>query len=102
MALAGDLRYALRQLRQHPGFTAVALVTLGLCIKRQYGAIYSVLDAVLLRPLPYPEPERLGLIVTCANLLQQDDGDTMDSQTGSLFEAVRNAAPGLDAAGSCA
>lgn len=95
MALAQDIRYALRQLRNHPGLTITVLTTLGLCIGANT-AIYSVLDAVLLRPLPYPDPDRLALVITADPRLE--DGDPMDSQTGSLFEAVRKATPGLDAA----
>jgi predicted permease len=53
-----DLRYALRTLRSNPGFTAVAAITLALGLGATT-AIYTVVDRVLLRPLPYPQAERL-------------------------------------------
>jgi putative ABC transport system permease protein len=53
-----DVRYALRTLGRGPGFTAVALLTMCLGIGSST-AIFSVVHAVALRPLPYPEPERL-------------------------------------------
>src|SRR5262249_16971475 len=95
MALWNELRFATRQLRKTPGFTLTVLVTLALC-GGVNTAIFSVLDAVLFRPAPFPEPDRLALLVTAQHGRTGEDINT--SQKGALFEAGRDHSGMLDCA----
>jgi predicted permease len=90
-----DLRYALRMLRRAPSFSAIVILTLALCIGANT-AIFSVIDATLLRPMPYPEPDRLAGVVTHFRY-HGEEGDQR-GQTGTTWELVRDQAVDLDAA----
>ena len=56
-----DFRYAWRVLRRAPAFTVAATLTLAMAVAVNT-AVFSVVDAVLIRPLPYPEPQALAVV----------------------------------------
>jgi putative ABC transport system permease protein len=86
-AVVQDLRYAVRMLRNNPGFTAVAILTLALGIGANT-AIFSVIDSVLLRPLPYRDPA--GLVMVWENNSQHPNPHNTVSPPDFLDWQSRN------------
>ena len=94
-ALGRDVRFALRLMRRSPAFTVTAALTLALAIGINT-AVFSVVDAVLLKPLPYPEPSKLALVTTtrrAGGAVETDHG-----QTGATWLAIHDRVATVDAA----
>src|SRR6266481_3152915 len=92
-----DIKYALRQLRRNPGYTLTVLLTLAFAIGVNT-AVFSMVNALLLRPLPYLEPEKVGALILhmdgmgkSGKAFSEDD----NSQDGTTFETVRDSIPTL-------
>ena len=93
-----DLKYAFRQLRRNPGFTFTVLLTLSVAIGANT-AVFSMVNALLLRPLPYPQPERLGSLVSHYEGIFGSTGKATsaddNSSDGETWELVRDNVPAV-------
>ena len=89
-----DLRYAFRLIRQNWAFSLTVIVILALCIGANT-AVLSVVNAAMVRPLPYPDPARLGAVVA---FFPHGDNPFDNSVDGVSWELVRDRVPSLDAA----
>jgi predicted permease len=93
LTLLSDLRFAFRQLFKNPGFVLAVTLTLALGVGVNT-AVFSLVDAFLLRPLPYPEPDRLGVLILHSQGVSPKSGqfqqDDDDSQDGKTWEMIRN------------
>ena len=75
--MVGDLKYAFRTLVKSPGFTATAVMTVAICLGANL-AIFAVIDSILLRPLPFPDADRLLTIYnTYPNAGVENDGSSV-------------------------
>jgi putative ABC transport system permease protein len=91
--MLNDLRYALRSLLKHRGFTAVAVLTLAIALGANT-AIFSVVNAILLRPLPFDGPERLVNLQGFSRL----SGGEYDVFSYPNYRDIRNQSKTLDVA----
>ncbi len=94
--LARDLRYAFRMLRRSPAFAATAVITLALVIGGNT-AVASLADSLLLKPLPYPRPDRLAVVLTNVRGVGSAPS-TNDSQDGTSWETLRDRTKSIDVA----
>jgi putative ABC transport system permease protein len=94
-SIRSELRWALRALRTHRGVTAVAIATLALSIGLN-ATVFSIVNAVVLQPLPFPDPDRL------VALCELDAGETSDWCGASVPDVMEVAArvPGIEVAGA--
>ena len=83
--MIADLKLALRQLRKAPAFTITALATVAICLGANL-AIFAVIDSILLRPLPFPQSDRL---VTIYNTYPKAGVENDGSSTHELLRAAR-------------
>ncbi|MGH9373415.1 MAG: ABC transporter permease [Vicinamibacterales bacterium] len=90
-----DLRYGARMLRKTPGFTLIATITLGVGIGVNT-AVFSVVYGLLLKPLPYPEPEHLALVLS--HVRSPRGSSDQESVAGRTFFAIRDNATTVDVA----
>jgi predicted permease len=90
-----DLRYGFRMLRKTPGFTVTALVTLAVGIGVNT-AIFTVVNVLLLKPLPFPEPGRLATVVTHSRSPQGESENT--AIDGKTFLAIHDNATMIETA----
>src|SRR5579863_1531105 len=94
-SIGRNLRQALRQLARNPGFTATVILTLALSIGANT-AIFSVVNALMLKSLPYPQPDRIG------TLFQREQGPDPSDELlwidGTQWEHLRDNVPSLTSA----
>jgi predicted permease len=90
--LLRDSRYGLRQLRRNPGFTIAVIGTVALAIGANT-AIFSIVNALMLKSLPYPQPERLGVL--CARIVGPEASDQIIDLDGEQWERLRDNVPSL-------
>ena len=88
-----DARFGVRQLRRNPGFTLTALLTLALAIGANT-AIFSIVNALMLVSLPYPNPERMGTIFTRITLGTRAS-EERHHVNGEQWELLRDDVPAL-------
>ena len=96
-SIAADANFAFRQMLRNPGFTATVIITLALSIGVNT-AIFSLVNALLIKALPYPHPERLGVIFVRFSGPNLTDGDQRTNLDGQMWEQLRDNVPALDSA----